>query len=558
MAILNKTVKSEPIKPSITIGVKWINIDNSENIYCGKGSPLGNPYATKDMSLSERNIACDKYHILLKEQSNINGSVMRNEMKRILKLYKSGNNINLQCYCSPKRCHCESIKKLIEGVTYNTPKTEPINETVNGFRDEYSFLSNFSYLTNPMVVDGITYLTTEHYFQAMKTLNIDERNAIANHSLKGLKSLGRAITLRDNWETIKTEVMMETLRYKFSDANPLLLKKLLNTGNTILIEYNDWNDTYWGVSSKTGKGKNILGKLLMTLRDELKSTSRYWTGTVIKELKPNEIFVFGSNPEGRHGKGAAKYALNNFGAIYGNGRGIQGSSYALVTKNLKPMYTEESTGLTYVEYGGIPMDWLISNIKELYEYASNNTDKDFLIPYTMHSNNLNGYTNLDIYNAFHSIDIPKNIIFHESYKNKPEPIVKSKPRLIIAGGRDFDNYELAKESLLQLVESNWIKDEPIVISGGAKGGDYIGECLANEFGLNVEVFQADWKDMREPCIVKTNQYGEYNALAGMNRNHSMGDSGTHLLAFWNGKSKGTLDMIEYMKSLGKPVKVIMY
>lgn len=107
-------------KPVISIGVKWINKPNAINIYCGRGSALGNPYAMKDMSLEERNDVCDKYHILLKEQANVKDSPMRNEMIRILKLYKAGNNINLQCYCSPKRCHCESIKELIEGAANRT------------------------------------------------------------------------------------------------------------------------------------------------------------------------------------------------------------------------------------------------------------------------------------------------------------------------------------------------------------------------------------------------------------------------------------------------------
>ena len=51
------------------------------------------------------------------------------------------------------------------------------------------------------------------------------------------------------------------------------------------------------------------------------------------------IFVFGSNKAGRHGKGAAKYALENHGAIYGQGEGLQGNSYAIPTKdeNLKPI-----------------------------------------------------------------------------------------------------------------------------------------------------------------------------------------------------------------------------
>lgn len=53
----------------------------------------------------------------------------------------------------------------------------------------------------------------------------------------------------------------------------------------------------------------------------------------------NEIFVFGSNLAGRHGKGAAYFALMNYGAIYGNGVGIQGSAYAIPTKdwNIRPL-----------------------------------------------------------------------------------------------------------------------------------------------------------------------------------------------------------------------------
>ena len=49
----------------------------------------------------------------------------------------------------------------------------------------------------------------------------------------------------------------------------------------------------------------------------------------------NKIFVFGSNLAGRHGKGAALFAKNNHGAIYGQGEGLQGSSYGIPTKDLK-------------------------------------------------------------------------------------------------------------------------------------------------------------------------------------------------------------------------------
>lgn len=50
---------------------------------------------------------------------------------------------------------------------------------------------------------------------------------------------------------------------------------------------------------------------------------------------PSEIFVFGSNREGRHGAGAARYALDHYGAIYGQAEGLQGSSYAIITKELR-------------------------------------------------------------------------------------------------------------------------------------------------------------------------------------------------------------------------------
>lgn len=59
-----------------------------------------------------------------------------------------------------------------------------------------------------------------------------------------------------------------------------------------------------------------------------------YTPKILKSLKKNQIFVFGSNLAGRHGAGAALYAKNNFGAIYGQGVGLQGQSYAIPTKDI--------------------------------------------------------------------------------------------------------------------------------------------------------------------------------------------------------------------------------
>ena len=70
-----------------------------------------------------------------------------------------------------------------------------------------------------------------------------------------------------------------------------------------------------------------------------------FTPDFIRELKENEIFVFGSNLEGMHGGGAARLAYNKFGAIWGQGVGLQGQSYGIPTmhggvEDIKP-YVDE-------------------------------------------------------------------------------------------------------------------------------------------------------------------------------------------------------------------------
>ncbi len=73
------------------------------------------------------------------------------------------------------------------------------------------------------------------------------------------------------------------------------------------------------------------------------------TPKIIKELKENEIFVFGSNRQGRHGKGAALTARLKFGAIYGQSIGLQGNSYAIVTKELRSNF--EPVSLQEIKQG---------------------------------------------------------------------------------------------------------------------------------------------------------------------------------------------------------------
>ena len=158
---------------------------------------------------------------------------------------------------------------------------------------------------------------------------------------------------------------------------------------------------------------------------------RYYEQDFIKELQHNEVFVFGSNPEGRHGAGAAKIA-QKFGAKYGTGRGLMGQSYGLVTKNLKAGFTEKNTGITYQNEGfrSVSPEQIRDNIKELYECARKHPEKDFLVVYKYDTwpngtpkKSLNGYTSKETIDMFiDGQDVPDNIVFHKSFK----PIIDQK------------------------------------------------------------------------------------------------------------------------------------
>jgi hypothetical protein len=145
-----------------------------------------------------------------------------------------------------------------------------------------------------------------------------------------------------------------------------------------------------------------------------------WTGETITELEPNYVFVFGSNPEGRHGAGAAKAALK-FGAKYGVGRGLQGQTYALVTKNLKEGFVEklkDGTTKFYTKAGlrSVSKEDIIDIIKEFYDCATNNIHLKFFVIYKADSKNLNGYSSKEMYEMLTTYKIPDNVYLHSSFR----------------------------------------------------------------------------------------------------------------------------------------------
>lgn len=142
---------------------------------------------------------------------------------------------------------------------------------IDRFEGEFRFLSNFS--LDPVFVFGRIWKTAEHAFQAAKTSILHEKVRIANQSSPGkAKRLGRnrsKTTIRADWEAIKIDIMLTIVRKKFSQ-HAELRAKLLATGDAELIEGNNWGDTFWGVDSVTGEGRNELGKILMQVREEMK------------------------------------------------------------------------------------------------------------------------------------------------------------------------------------------------------------------------------------------------------------------------------------------------
>lgn len=148
------------------------------------------------------------------------------------------------------------------------------------FQGEYRWLSNFTKV--PVQYGGFLYPSTEHAYMAAKVESEETtftdwkgqqrkwREWVRSPEAKRpgtVKKMSRFVPLREDWETRKVGVMLKLLRQKF--AQEPFRTQLLGTGTAVIQEGNRWGDVFWGVDLRTGKGENILGKLIMQVRDEL-------------------------------------------------------------------------------------------------------------------------------------------------------------------------------------------------------------------------------------------------------------------------------------------------
>lgn len=147
-----------------------------------------------------------------------------------------------------------------------------MTQVIQHFSGKYAFLSNF--YPSEIKYKGIWYATLEAAFQAQKTHDEGMRVYISLLSEPAeAKAEGQKVKLRSDWEKVKCNIMLDLVRKKFKE-DIVLKKRLLRTGDALLVEGNNWHDNIWGdcycSKCKNIPGQNELGSILMLVRRELK------------------------------------------------------------------------------------------------------------------------------------------------------------------------------------------------------------------------------------------------------------------------------------------------
>jgi len=115
-------------------------------------------------------------------------------------------------------------------------------------------------------------------------------------------------------------------------------------------------------------------------------------------------------------------------------------------------------------------------------------------------------------------------------------------KVVIAGTRTFDNYELLKQECDKILSET--QEEIEIVSGGARGADALGERYAKENEYKLTIFPANWD--------------RFGKRAGYLRNEEMADYADAVIAFWDERSRGTYNMIELAARKSLKLRVIRY
>jgi ribA/ribD-fused uncharacterized protein len=149
--------------------------------------------------------------------------------------------------------------------------SEPRTIAFYSTRDEYGAFSNFA--RHPVRLKGKVWPTSEHYFQAQKFAGTEHEEAVRlakSPMIAARMGRDRKRPLRQDWEAVKVAIMREVVLAKFTQ-HPELRTLLLGTGDARIVEHTE-KDSFWG-DGGDGSGRNMLGEILMSVREELRRSS---------------------------------------------------------------------------------------------------------------------------------------------------------------------------------------------------------------------------------------------------------------------------------------------
>lgn len=118
-------------------------------------------------------------------------------------------------------------------------------------------------------------------------------------------------------------------------------------------------------------------------------------------------------------------------------------------------------------------------------------------------------------------------------------------KVVIFGGREFEDYDAFIEEVVDILDKLELSPDKVeIVEGGARGADRLAQYFTSDFNIQHKLFKADWDNLGKG--------------AGHIRNREMAKYSDFGIGFWDGKSKGTQNMIQTMEKLGKKVYVIKY
>ncbi len=245
------------------------------------------------------------------------------------------------------------------------------------------------------------------------------------------------------------------------------------------------------------------------------------------------VFVFGSNELGVHGKGSAAHAAKYFAATSGIGEGAMLDKTGLLRSYAIPTKSEPAMGAT------LPLERIAQYAEDFKAYADAVEPMNYRFQLTRVGCGLAGLDDREVAPIF--FDAPRNVMLCGAWAAMHDDQVR---RFIVAGSRTFANQEVVWKHVEEITLPFWACEGFEIVSGMADGPDTFGANFAKEYGFTdcLVEFPAEWKLYGKP--------------AGHIRNATMAWYATDLIAFWDGKSSGTKNMIDLARREGLTVTII--